>query len=135
VVQLDVGDGQGDQQRELTGTSHALGAVKGVEPNWGFHPLAVQCRFRRRSRRRNLPAQGLDDTSRRDGPGTSEHDVEHLAALIVTGLKVGVAIDGLQCPSNCPPTGGKARHLCHTPFRDRGNKASICVPRMFKSHV
>jgi hypothetical protein len=25
--------------------------------------------------------------------------------------------------------------LCHTPFRERGNEASICVPRMFKSHV
>jgi hypothetical protein len=25
--------------------------------------------------------------------------------------------------------------MCHTPFRERGNKASICVPRMFKSHV
>jgi hypothetical protein len=25
--------------------------------------------------------------------------------------------------------------ICHTPFRERGNKASICVPKMFKSHV
>jgi hypothetical protein len=24
---------------------------------------------------------------------------------------------------------------CHTPFRERGNEASIRVPRMFKSHV
>jgi hypothetical protein len=24
---------------------------------------------------------------------------------------------------------------CHTPFRDSGNEASICVPRMFHSHV
>jgi hypothetical protein len=24
---------------------------------------------------------------------------------------------------------------CHTPFRDRGNEASIRVPRMFHSHV
>jgi hypothetical protein len=24
---------------------------------------------------------------------------------------------------------------CHTPFRERGNEASICVPRMFKSHA
>jgi hypothetical protein len=24
---------------------------------------------------------------------------------------------------------------CHTPFRDSGNEASICVPRMFNSHV
>jgi hypothetical protein len=25
--------------------------------------------------------------------------------------------------------------VCHTPFRDRGNEASIHVPRMFHSHV
>jgi hypothetical protein len=25
--------------------------------------------------------------------------------------------------------------LCHTPFRDSGNEASIRVPRMFHSHV
>jgi hypothetical protein len=24
---------------------------------------------------------------------------------------------------------------CHTPFRDSENEASICVPRMFNSHV
>jgi hypothetical protein len=26
-------------------------------------------------------------------------------------------------------------HFCHTLFQERGNKASIRVPRMFKSHV
>jgi hypothetical protein len=26
-------------------------------------------------------------------------------------------------------------HDCHTPFRDNGNEASICVPRMFNSHI
>jgi hypothetical protein len=26
-------------------------------------------------------------------------------------------------------------HPCHTPFRERGNEASIRVPRMFKSHA
>jgi hypothetical protein len=25
--------------------------------------------------------------------------------------------------------------VCHTPFRERGNEASIRVPRMFKSHA
>jgi hypothetical protein len=24
---------------------------------------------------------------------------------------------------------------CHTLFRERGNEATICVPRMFKSHA
>jgi hypothetical protein len=98
MVQLNVEDGRGDQKRELIGTGHALGAVGGVEHNRGFHTLVVQCHFRCWSRRRDLPTQGLDDTSGRDGPGASEHDVERLAALVVTGLRVGVAIDGLQCP-------------------------------------
>jgi hypothetical protein len=52
-------------------------------------------------------AQGLDDTPGRDGPGASEHDVERLAALVVIGLRVGVAIDGLQCP-----LGILKLHLC-----------------------
>jgi hypothetical protein len=104
---FDVGDARGDQKWELIGTGHALGAVRGVEPNRGFHPLVVWCHFRRRSRRRDLPAQGLDDTPGRDGPGASEHDVERLAALIVTGLRVRVAIDGLQCP-----LGLLKLHLC-----------------------
>jgi hypothetical protein len=28
-----------------------------------------------------------------------------------------------------------ADQWCHTPFQERGNEASICVPRMFKSHA
>jgi hypothetical protein len=97
VVQLNVGDGRGDQQQELPGAGHAFGAVEGVEPNRGFHPLAVQCSFRRWSSRRNLSARSLDDTPEHVGPRTSKHDVERLAVLVVTGLRVGVAMDGLQC--------------------------------------
>jgi hypothetical protein len=57
----------------------------------------------------------------------------------------------LKCQTIISSSGGdmSARHLClevnlkirggggrcHTPFRERGNKASIRVPRMFKSHV
>jgi hypothetical protein len=29
----------------------------------------------------------------------------------------------------------RASALCHTPFRERGNEASIRVPRTFKSHA
>jgi hypothetical protein len=107
MVQLNVGDGQGDQQREQPSVGHALGVVGGVEPNQGFHPLAVRCCFWCRSRRCNLSVQSLDDTPRRDGPGTSKHDMEHLAALVVAGLRVGVATDGLQCP-----LGILKLHLC-----------------------
>jgi hypothetical protein len=32
-------------------------------------------------------------------------------------------------------TGGAHLSACHIPFRERGNEASIRVPRMFKSHV
>jgi hypothetical protein len=30
---------------------------------------------------------------------------------------------------------GNKPEVCHTPFRERGNEASIRVPRMIKSHV
>jgi hypothetical protein len=49
-------------------------------------------------RRHNFSAQGLDDAPGCDVPRTTEHDVERLAVLVVTGLGVGVAVDGLQCP-------------------------------------
>jgi hypothetical protein len=32
-------------------------------------------------------------------------------------------------------SGLASKPLCHAPFQESGNKASICVPRMFKSHV
>jgi hypothetical protein len=37
----------------------------------------------------------------------------------------------------CRGTGGPPAHMygCHTPFRERGNEASIRVSRMFKSHA
>jgi hypothetical protein len=47
----------------------------------------------------NLLTQGFDDAPGCDVPGTSEHDMERIALLVVAGLKVEVAIDGLQCPS------------------------------------
>jgi hypothetical protein len=52
----------------------------------------------RRSGRLYLPTQGLDDASGRNVPGAPEHDMECLAALIVPGLRVGVAVDGLHLP-------------------------------------
>jgi hypothetical protein len=51
--------------------------------------------------------QSFDDVPGRDGPGTSEHDVERLVALVVTELRVRVAIDGFQCP-----LGILELHLC-----------------------
>jgi hypothetical protein len=107
VVQLNVEDGRGDQQQELPGAGHALGVVRGIEPNRSFHPLAVRRRLRRRSCRYNLSVQSLDDTPGCDGLGTSKHDVERLAALIVAELRVRVAIDDLQCP-----LGILELHLC-----------------------
>jgi hypothetical protein len=51
-----------------------------------------------------------------------------------------VDVDGDDYASVC---GNEARLMswvvnvmgCHTPFRERGNEASIRVPRMFKSHA
>jgi hypothetical protein len=41
----------------------------------------------------------LDDATGGDVPTTPEHDVEHLAALVVTRLKLEMAIYCLQVPS------------------------------------
>jgi hypothetical protein len=88
MVQLDVGNSWGDKKRELPDTRHALGAVRGFELNQCLDPLVVQrCSWCRR-RGRNFSAQGLDDASGRNVPRTPEHDVERLAALVVTGLRV-----------------------------------------------
>jgi hypothetical protein len=38
----------------------------------------------------HLSAQILDDVTEGDVPRTSEHDIEHLAVLIVTGLRVEI---------------------------------------------
>jgi hypothetical protein len=76
---------------------HALGTVGGVKLNQSFHPLAVRCYFRCRGCSRYLSAQGLDDAPRRDVPRTSDHDMERLTTLVVTGLRVRVVIYYLQC--------------------------------------
>jgi hypothetical protein len=39
-----------------------------------------------------------------------------------------------QCQQQCIYS-GKAEPSCHSLFRERGNEASIRVPRMFKSHA
>jgi hypothetical protein len=45
------------------------------------------------------------------------------------GGGAGVQHDGSR------PDGRSGGVGCHTPFRERGNEASIRVPRMFKSHA
>jgi hypothetical protein len=42
---------------------------------------------------------------------------------------------GCQASSCGRGRGEKLGKKCHTPFRERGNEASIRVPRMFKSHA
>jgi hypothetical protein len=90
VVQLDVGNGWGDKQRELPDTRHALGAVGGFEPNRRLHPLVVRRCSWRRCCDRNFSAQGLDNAMGCNFPRTPEYDVVCLAALVVTRLKVAI---------------------------------------------
>jgi hypothetical protein len=44
------------------------------------------------------PAHLLNDAPGRDVPGATIQDVELLAALVGVGVRVGVAVDNLQCP-------------------------------------
>jgi hypothetical protein len=55
------------------------------------------CPWGRRDRH-HLSAQVLDDATGGDVPRASEHNVERLATLIVTGLGVRMAIYGLEVP-------------------------------------
>jgi hypothetical protein len=49
----------------------------------------------------------------------------------VTGATIAIDFVVPLALAFAPIVGGG----CHTPFRERGNEASIRVPRMFKSHV
>jgi hypothetical protein len=97
-VQLDVDDGRGDEQWELPNPCLALGAVRGIKADRRLHPPVVWRYLWARCGCRHLSAQILDDVTGGDVPRTSEHDIECLASLIITGLGVGMAVYGLQVP-------------------------------------
>jgi hypothetical protein len=44
-------------------------------------------------------------------------------------------LGGNTSPSEASYSASICCSICHTPFRERGNEASIRVPMMFKSHV
>jgi hypothetical protein len=98
VVQLDIDDGRGDKPWELPGPYHALRAVRGIETNRRLHPPVVLGRPWGRRGRRHLSAHVLDDATGGDVPRASEHNVERLATLVVTGLRVRMATNGLEVP-------------------------------------
>jgi hypothetical protein len=97
-VQLDVGDGWGDDQRELPGSCHAFGMVRVVKANQRFDPLVVRHHPGSSYGGCHLSGQGPDIALGGNVLGAPEHDVECFVTLIVTGLRVGVAIEGLHLP-------------------------------------
>jgi hypothetical protein len=58
----------------------------------------MRCHPGSRSGSCHLSVQGLDHSSRCNVRGAPKHDVESFAVLVVAGLGVGVAIDGLHLP-------------------------------------
>jgi hypothetical protein len=98
VVQPDIGDGRGDEQRELHNSCHVLWAVRGIKPDRRLHPLVVGRRPRHRRGRRHCSAHGLDDALGRDVPRAPIHDVEPLLVPVSAGVGVRVAGDCLQHP-------------------------------------
>jgi hypothetical protein len=98
MIEPNIGDGRGDNQWKLADSYHVLGAVRGVEPNRRLHPLVVGHRSQSRCSCSYHPAQRLDDTPGHDVLGTTIHDVELLAALVVAGIRVRVVVDGLERP-------------------------------------
>jgi hypothetical protein len=95
MVQFDVGDGWGDKQWMLPGSCHIIWVVRGIESDRRLHPLMVWRRTWGRRDHRYLTAQGPDDAPEGNVPTAPEHDVEHLATLVVTRLRIEMAIDGL----------------------------------------
>jgi hypothetical protein len=71
VVHTDVGDGRGDDQRELLGAPHVLGAVRGIERDRRLHPLVVGHHSQCRCSCCHRPTQRLDDAPRRDVLGVA----------------------------------------------------------------
>jgi hypothetical protein len=76
----------------------ALGAVGGIEVDRRLHPPVMWHRLWGRCGRRHLLVQILDDEKGGDIPRTSEHDVEHLAVVVDTGLGVRMSVYGLEVP-------------------------------------
>jgi hypothetical protein len=98
VVQLDVDDGRRDKQRELPDPCHAIRPVRGVEADQRLHPPVVWgCPWGRHDHR-HPSTQVLDDAMGGDVPRASEHNVECLVTLVVTGLEVRMAINCLEVP-------------------------------------
>jgi hypothetical protein len=66
-------------------------------PGAGSGAVRLDLSLVRRDRcdRCHLSAQVLEDAMGSDVPSTSEHDVERLAALVVTGLRVEMVVYGL----------------------------------------
>jgi hypothetical protein len=65
--------------------------------------------------------------------GFQECYTMHSSVLASTGMLRSTIAD---CPRPMAWTSARlAWWYCHTPFRERGNEASIRVPRMFKSHA
>jgi hypothetical protein len=98
VVQPNVGDGRGDDQRELPGPRHILRAVRGIKRDGRVQTLVVGHRSWRECNYRHHSAQRLFDAPGHDVPGAAIDDVGLPAMLIVTRLGVRVAIDNLDCP-------------------------------------
>jgi hypothetical protein len=89
-------DGRGGKQRELPDPCHALRAVRGVKADRYLHPSVVWGRPWGRRGRRHLSAQVLDDATGGDVPRAFEHNVERLMMLIVSGLRVRMAVYGIE---------------------------------------
>jgi hypothetical protein len=98
VVQLDVGDGWGDEKQELSDACHVPGIVSGIETDRCLHPLTVRCHPGSKSGCRYLSTQGLDDAPGRNVPRAPKYDVECFTMLVVARLRVRVDIHGVQLP-------------------------------------
>jgi hypothetical protein len=68
-------------------------------------------------------------------PKVTEEVVHHASLLVDGGLHLRLHVCKVIHLSFKSSDPFHRTLSCHTPFRERGNEASIRVPRMFKSHA
>jgi hypothetical protein len=97
MVEADIGDGGCRDERQHTGARHVLRAVRWPKGDGdALPPLVGRCLWRRRLHREDLPAKGFYIPPGDEVRATAVHDVQLLAALVTTGLGVGLVEETLE---------------------------------------
>jgi hypothetical protein len=97
MVETDIGDGGCRDERQYSSTRHVLRAVRWPKGDGGVLPPLVGRRLQHlRLHREDLSAKCLDVPPGDELRTAAVHDVQLLAALVTTGLGVGLVEETLE---------------------------------------